>query len=720
MRKTYILVMAISVVLGVADWAVDAWFDYLTYYHDNSSFLDAALLDMPLTELRSRLLEFSLYIILGVVTCRFLAMRKRDLDALAEARDELETRVAQRTEDLSRTNELLSVQLTRRTLAEQALSAENDFRRAIESSMDAGVAVVDLQRRLTYANRAFCTMVGWSEEELLGAVPPFPFWPAEHIAEIAESLRSGYKASQGASMEMQFCRKNGERFDVLIISSHLRDPGGTRIGMLGVFYDITERRRAESARLQTEKRYRALVEDMPEMMCRFLPDGTLTFVNTSYCTYFGMEKEALIGQNSFQFIPEGERAGVRHHYLSLTPDRPTATYEHRVLDTQGKTRWQEWTGHALFDSTGAVAEFQSIGRDVTERREMIRSLRESEERFRVALRNSPVIVFNQDSDLRYTWVHNPKKGFRPDVVIGRTDAELFSPEEAKKLAEIKKRVLREGIPTRETVTITVEGEAHYYDLTVEPLRDAQGNVTGITCAATDISGLRDDMEALKESELRLRNLSFELMTAHEIERKRISRELHDELAQALTLIKLRVRRVKDGLEGQQEAQKDECELSLQYLDHVIRGVRHLSEELSPPIIDDLGLTAALRRLVDEFQKRSGLNITASVMNIDHLFPRPSQIVLFRILQECIGNIERHSHARNVSVLVSSYGDRVTMYVTDDGRGFDLPRTRLMQTEGSGLALMGERSKLLGGVLSISSEVGKGTQVALTIPVPQSV
>ncbi|MGE5239658.1 MAG: PAS domain S-box protein [Chloroflexota bacterium] len=716
MRKTYLLVMAISIMLGLADWAVDAWFDYLTYYQDNSSFLDAAVLDMPLTELRSRLVEFSLFIILGLVTCRLLAERKRTLDEITKARDELEMRIAQRTEDLANANERLSVELTRRKLVEEALSAENDFRKAMESSMNAGVAVVDLQRRLTYVNRAFCTMVGWSEEELLGAVPPHPFWPAECVAEIVEALGRDLKTQEGSGTEMQFCRKDGERFDVLVLSSHLRDADGKQIGLLGVFYDITERKRAERAREESEMRYRALVEDMPEMMCRFLPDGMLTFVNTSYCTYFGMEKEALIGQNFFQFIPEAERAKVRDHYLSLTPERPSVTYEHKVFAPLGRTRWQEWTDHALFDSAGALVEFQSIGRDVTERRETIRSLRESEERFRVALHNSPVIVFNQDSDLRYTWLHNPRKGFRPDDVIGRTDAELFSREEAGKLTEIKRRVLREGIPAREMVTITVQGETRYYDLTVEPLRDALGSVIGITCAASDMSRHKEDMEVLRESELRLRRLSFELMTSHENERKRLSSELHDELAQALTLIKFRVRRAKDGLQEQHEAERDECELALQYINHVIRGVRHLSEELSPPIIDDLGLTAALRGVVDNFQKRSGLNVTSSVMNIDHFFPRPSQIVFYRILYECLSNIERHAHARNVSVLVSSYGDRVTMYVTDDGRGFDLPRAKLVMSDASGLALMDERAKILGGVLSISSEVGKGTQVALTVPV----
>jgi PAS domain S-box-containing protein len=560
-------------------------------------------------------------------------------------------------------------------------------------------------------------MLGWSEQELLGATPPFRYWPAERVEEITESLSNAIRTPNGAISELQFCRRNGELLDVLVLSSELHDATGKQIGILGVVYDITDRKRAERARAEIEQKYRALVEDMPEMMCRFLPDGTLPFVNTAYCDYFETSKEALVGQNFFQFIPEEARDAVRDRYLSLTHDNPSVTYEHQVLGPQGQMRWQEWTDRALFDDHGKVIEFQSLGRDVTERREMIRRIRESEERFRLALHNSPVIVFNQDADLRYTWIHNPNLTLGTETVIGKTDAELLSREDADRLMEIKGRVLREGVPAREEVAITFGGETHHYDLKVEPLRDSSGTIMGITCVAADISGYKQEEQALRESQLRMSRLSFELMTAHEEERKHVSKELHDELAQALTLIKFRIRRAKDLMHDDKKTSAEECDLSLEYLDHVIRGVRHLSEELSPPILDDLGLTAGLSRLVEEHRSRSGFSVTSSIMNIDPFLPKPSQIVFYRILDECLENISAHAHARNVSVLVSSLADRIFMHVTDDGIGFDLPQVRMMSSEGSGIAVMEERAKMLGGMLSISSEKDKGTQVALSIPAP---
>jgi len=130
---------------------------------------------------------------------------------------------------------------------------------------------------------------------------------------------------------------------------------------------ITERKRVEGALRESEERYRTIVEDMPALVCRFLPDGVLTFVNKHYCRYFNKRREELEGHNFFQFIPEEERKKVREHYASLTIENPVITYEHKVLAPDRTVRWQLWTDRALFDERGHPVEYQSIGEDITER-----------------------------------------------------------------------------------------------------------------------------------------------------------------------------------------------------------------------------------------------------------------------------------------------------------------------------------------------------------------
>lgn len=139
---------------------------------------------------------------------------------------------------------------------------------------------------------------------------------------------------------------------------------------------MQEKRKMELALQASEERYRKLVEDMPVLVCRFLADGTLTFVNERYCQYFEKTAEELVGENFFNFIPEDEREDVRQHYLSLNPDSATITYEHQVNKPNGRLRWQRWTDRALFDMHGQPIEYQSIGEDITARKLMEIRLRE--------------------------------------------------------------------------------------------------------------------------------------------------------------------------------------------------------------------------------------------------------------------------------------------------------------------------------------------------------
>jgi signal transduction histidine kinase len=230
--------------------------------------------------------------------------------------------------------------------------------------------------------------------------------------------------------------------------------------------------------------------------------------------------------------------------------------------------------------------------------------------------------------------------------------------------------------------------------------------------------LKKREEALRDSEKRLQFLSSQLLKAQEKERMRLSKELHDELGQALAILKHRVRSIqRKSLEGQSSV-REECGDTIQYIDQIIENVRRLSRDLSPSVLEDLGLSAALRWLVENFVKQHPIQTSLEIANIDHLFSQEAQTNLYRIFQEAFTNIGKHARANNISFAVEKNEDHVSFFVEDDGEGFDMnqAKARNFDARGMGLATMEERARMLGAALNIESQPGEGTRIVLMIPI----
>jgi PAS domain S-box-containing protein len=168
-------------------------------------------------------------------------------------------------------------------------------------------------------------------------------------------------------------------------ASPLYDTMGNVVGAIESIRDITERKRAEEALRESEQRYRNVVEDQTELICRFRPDGTYVFVNEAYCRYFNINREDIIGKRYTIWMPDEDRRLVRLHLRSLTREEPTAIMEHCVLMPDGEVRWQRWSDRAIFDHDGEVIEYQSVGRDITEWKEAEDALKKSEEQLTLKL-----------------------------------------------------------------------------------------------------------------------------------------------------------------------------------------------------------------------------------------------------------------------------------------------------------------------------------------------
>lgn len=289
---------------------------------------------------------------------------------------------------------------TERKQLEETVRESNEHYRLLADNVSDVIFMRDLNFRFTYISPSVEKMTGYSVEEAMSLTMEEAYTPRSikvameaFSEELSREREDQSDPARVRTIEMEGYRKDGSTMWAEAKMRFLRDPNGHPTGFLGISRDITERRRAEEALRISEERYRSLVEDMPALVCRFLPDGTLTFVNKSYCDYFGCKREYLIGQNFFQFMPSEERESVSAHFTSLTKERPMVTYEHQVIAPDGTPRWQQWTDRALFDGNGHLKEYQSLGLDMTERRQAEDALLESDVRFKKLSSHVPGMIY---------------------------------------------------------------------------------------------------------------------------------------------------------------------------------------------------------------------------------------------------------------------------------------------------------------------------------------
>jgi PAS domain S-box-containing protein len=232
----------------------------------------------------------------------------------------------------------------------------------------------------------------------------------------------------------------------------------------------------------------------------------------------------------------------------------------------------------------------------------------------------------------------------------------------------------------------------------------------------DITQRKQVEKALHESEKSLRHLASQLLSAQEDERRRISSELHDELGQSLLILKLKLKNVEREMAKGAGPLTKECEEIYSFINKVVESVRRLSRNLSPSILEDLGLSVALRNQIREFTEHNSIRSNSELDQIDNLFPKESHINIYRIVQESLTNIGKYANATEIKVKIKKIDEKVSFLIEDNGQGFDVAQVLNSSRRGLGLRTMQERLRMLGSSLEIWSQKGVGTRISFVIPV----
>ncbi len=285
------------------------------------------------------------------------------------------------------------------------------------------------------------------------------------------------------------------------------DFGFNGLGVFAVFliarqFDLNARRISEQALNASEERYRAIVKSQSELICRWLPDTTLTFVNDAYCQFFSKTRAELIGTRFADFLFPDDRQIIWESVTAISPDNPTTTNEHRVRDAAGDLKWHQWRDSGLFDDQGRIIEFQSVGRDITERKAAEAALRASEERYRVIVEAQSEMISRWLPDTTLTFVNDAYCryiGQSREELIGAQFAKFLLPEDGRAVWQVLATLTpKNPIVTSEHRSFNSHSGVRWQQWTDQAIFDQAGRVIEYQSVGRDITELKRAEEAERE------------------------------------------------------------------------------------------------------------------------------------------------------------------------------------------------------------------------------
>ncbi len=381
-----------------------------------------------------------------------------------------------------------SIDITGEKQTEAKLKAEYALRETIENSTLTGIAAIDADGRQTYVNPAFCRMVGYSAEELIGQSPPFAYWPAEEtkrIQEILEQTRRGPSAPEGYTLRLQ--RRGGERFDALVLISTGRIGQG-QLGWIASFTDVTEHQRLHESIQRQEALLRLVIDGMPGLVAYLDRDYRYRFVNRNYAEWFRTPAAEIEGRTMAE-LAGAERAEAVRPYV----DRALAG---EVLQVETTMRYEdrERTVRARYvpdrGPDNSVRGIVALVEDITAESAALKGLRESEEKFRQIVETASEGIWIVDPQGITTFVNSracDMVGFEPHELIGRNCLNLVHPDDRPRGNAAFERRKEGDISAREYRMFRKNGEMIWIHYSGAPLRDESGNVTAILGMFTDIT-----------------------------------------------------------------------------------------------------------------------------------------------------------------------------------------------------------------------------------------
>ncbi len=476
-----------------------------------------------------------------------------------------------------------------------------------------------------------------------------------------------------------------------------------------------ERRKAEELARESEEFSSSLMSNSPNAILVINPDSSVRYANRAFEELTGFSAAEVIGATApypwwTEETPHKGAEGIRE-IMSQGGRRLEEPFQKK----NGERFWAEVNGTPVLRD-GEFRYYLANWVDVTERRKAEQEARYQRDYFQSLFHGSPEAVATLDLQ-RHVLDVNPAFeklfGYALEDIKGKDMHTFILPQgKEREGKDISLRVSRGEVVAAESVRRAADGREIPVSLLGAPVI-VEGRQVGLLSIYRDVTERKRAEEELEASRQELRELAAHIESVREEERTGIARELHDEIGQALTAIKIDLSWLRRELPKDQALLLEKTRGLLRVADSAIKTVRRISSELRPGILDDLGLTAAIQWYAGEFEQRTGVKCEVSVEREVIVLEQDRSTAVFRIFQEALTNVARHAAATRVQVNLGERDGRLVLEITDDGKGIT-PR-QISGRKAFGLMGMRERAAFLGGELQISGGPGRGTRVTVSIP-----
>ena len=571
----------------------------------------------------------------------------------------------------------------------------------------------DLQTDTLWWNDNYYTNLGYTKQNDIVNVNEW--YDRIHPDDMARVKSKANKTFAGKSSvwrdEYRYLKADGTYLHFLDRGFVLRNADGKAIRMIGSMVDMTPIYSVQKRVAESEMRLRTILDTDPECIKLLDADARLLDINKAGLKMLEADTpEQVQGANLLPVVAEGQKEMVEK-LIKDAFNGKSGSLEFEMIALKGTHRWCEIYVVPFKNVEGAIVSALGVTRDITERKKADLALRLSEEKYRTLIEQAADAIALFDASGKILEANTSAS-----KLLGYTKDELS----AMSLTDI---LLEEEI--RDNPVQYDELSAGLSTVKLRRMRRKDGSVVVTEVRSQQLpdgrflSVVRDMTDRIKaEEELKLSYKAVRKLTAHlqdirEEERTNIAREIHDELGQQLTVLKMDVSWLNKKFQGTDEKVNQRLKELLEMLDDTVKSVRRISSQLRPSLLDDLGLTAAMEWQLSEFEKRAGIKTKFDAPEQEIDLSDATKTALFRIFQESLTNVARHSKAKKLSVILKRDDHNFILSIIDDGKGFD--KNKIAEKRTLGILGMKERSSMIGGTYEINSTPGAGTSVIVSVP-----